>query len=186
MTATGVDVRLEILDEPATRSAIAGLAGLLVDAVEGGASVNFLAGLSAEDAAEWWASRLPLVADGTVSPIVARDHDDRVVGVVLLVRSTKQNGPHRADIEKLLVRRDARERGIGRALLEEAEALAAAEGRWLLILDTVAGSAADRLYRAGGWIPAGTIPDYALDTAGRPEAATFFWKDLRAGSSDRP
>jgi GNAT superfamily N-acetyltransferase len=184
MTPTGVDVRLDVLDEPATRDAIPDLADLLVDAVESGASVNFLAGLGPEDATAWWTARLAAVADGSVSPIVARESDGSAVGVVLLVRSTKQNGPHRADIEKLLVRRDARGGGIGRALLAEAESLAAAEGRWLLILDTVAGSAADHLYRAAGWTAAGTIPDYALDTAGRPEAATFFWKDLRAGATD--
>ena len=38
-------------------AAIPGLAALLVDAVDGGASVNFLAGVTVEQTAAWWRDR---------------------------------------------------------------------------------------------------------------------------------
>ncbi len=118
------------------------------------------------------------VADGTITPFVAFD-DDRVVGSVLLFRSRNPNSPHRAEIGKVIVHRSARRRGLGTALMAAAEAAARTEGRWLLILDTETGSAAESLYRSQGWQPFGTVPDYAMLTDGTLSSATFFWKDLR-------
>lgn len=169
------------VDAAAIRAAIPELAALLVDAVDGGAGVNFTAPLDRDVAAEWWAARVPLVESGVITPVLARDRDaaDRLIGVVLLIRATQQNGPHRADISKLLVHSSARRRGIARALMARAESIAKADGRWLLVLDTETGSPADAAYRAFGWRPVGTIPDYALRTNGVPGAATVFYKDLR-------
>ena len=171
-------VRIEDLSEAAYRAAIPELAALLVDAVDGGASVNFLAGLDPATAAGWWAARAEAVGTGTISPFVALD-GTRLVGSTLLIRSTNSNSPHRAEIGKVIVHRSARRRGIGAALMAAAEATARTEGRWLLILDTETGSAAEALYRSLGWREVGTVPDYALLTDGTPAAATFFWKDLR-------
>lgn len=159
-------------------AAIPGLAELIIDAVAGGASINFLRDVTAAEAAAWWQARTELVAAGVVTPLVAVV-DGRVVGSVLLVRSVKANSPHRAEIEKVIVHRDARRRGIARALMAAAEARARADGRWLLILDTVTGSAADALYRSLGWNETGVVPDHSLLPDGRPWATTFFWKDLR-------
>jgi GNAT superfamily N-acetyltransferase len=105
--------------------------------------------------------------------------DERLVGSTLLARSTKQNSPHRAEIGKVIVLREMRRRGIAVALMRAAEERARAEGRWLLILDTVEGSAAETLYRKLGWHVTGIVPNYALLPDGTPAPATFFWKDLR-------
>jgi GNAT superfamily N-acetyltransferase len=172
----GPDIRE--LDVEAYRLAIPGLAELVVDAVHGGASINFLATVTVPEAAAWWEARTGSVADGVISPFVATD-GDRVIGSVLLMRSRNANSPHRAEIGKVIVHRAARRRGIASALMRAAEERARADGRWLLVLDTVTGSDADTFYRALGWNETGTVPDYALLPDGRPWPATFFWKDLR-------
>ena len=166
------------LDAAAYRAALPELADLVVDAVAGGASINFLAGVTVDQARGWWERRLADVESGRTSPFVAVG-DGRIVGSTILVRSINPNSPHRAEIGKVIVARAVRRRGIGRSLMLAAEARARADGRWLLVLDTVAGSAADGLYTSLGWHETGVVPNYALSVDGRPEAARFFWKDLR-------
>ena len=166
------------LDAEAYRSAIPGLVELTLDAVAGGASINFMSDATPDEVGAWWSSRTELVESGLISPFVAF-LDGRVAGSVLLIRSGNQNSPHRAEIGKVIVRRDARRRGLATALMLAAETAARASGRWLLVLDTVTGSAADAMYRSLGWQETGIVPDYALLTDGRPWPATFFWKDLR-------
>ena len=175
-SAAAVDIRL--LDVDAYREAVPGLTELILDAVAGGASINFLADVTPEDARAWWQGREDAVARGVVSPFVAFING-RVVGSALLTRSVKANSPHRAEVEKVVVHRSARRLGIASALMSAIEELARAEGRWLLVLDTVSGSAADALYRSLEWQETGTVPDYAMLPDGTPAAATFFWKDLR-------
>ena len=171
-------IRIEALDAAAYEAALPALGALLVDAVEGGASVSMMPGLSDDDATAWWADRIDDVAEGTTTPFVAFD-GDQVVGSVLLIRARQPNAPHRAEIAKVIVHSAARRQGIGRSLMAAAEAKARDEGRWLLILDTVPGSDADALYRATGWTEAGTIPNFALLPTGEPGPTTYFWKDLR-------
>ena len=166
------------LSAEAYRAAIPDLAALIVDAVDGGSGVNFLAGVTADESAGWWAARTDDVASGIISAFAAID-EGRMVGSVLLMRSTNPNSPHRAEIGKVIVLRSHRRRGIAAALMAAAEARALADGRWLLVLDTVTGSEADGFYRALGWHETGVVPDYALLPDGRPWPATFFWKDLR-------
>ncbi len=154
-----------------------GLAELLADAVASGAGVGFLAGLTAGDARAWWTRAL---ADPAALTWVVRDADyGGVDGVVRQHPAPQQNGPHRAEVSKLLVHRRARGRGLAAALLGALEREAAARGRWLLVLDTTTGSPAERVYRRLGWQESGRIPDYALDVDGVPAATTGFWKDLR-------
>ena len=166
------------LDADEYRAAIPQLAALLVDAVDGGAAVNFLAGVTHDEAAAWWIERIDQVRDGVISAFVAL-HGEAVVGSTLLIRSRNPNSPHRAEIGKVLVHRSARRRGIGAALMAAAEDRARADGRWMLILDTVTGSAAEAMYRALGWQELGVMPNHALATDGTPAPTTFFWKDLR-------
>jgi GNAT superfamily N-acetyltransferase len=170
------------LGAQAYTAAIPGLAELLVDAVESGASVNFLAGVTHDHARAWWTARIPQVADGSVTAFVAREADEgagAIVGSTLLIRSPNANSPHRAEIAKVLVHSAARRRGLGRALMDAAEARARADGRWLLILDTQSGTAAEAFYRALGWIELGTMPNHSYRTDGVLAPTTFFWKDLR-------
>jgi GNAT superfamily N-acetyltransferase len=185
MPTTQARTRIEALDAAAYAAAIPELADLLLDSVASGASVNFLSGVTRQAAVEWWSARQPQVGDGTITPFIARWATQeagvpRLVGCTLLIRSRNQNAPHRAEIAKVLVHTSARRDGIGRALMEAAEARAADEGRWLLHLDTETGSAAEALYRALGWHELGIMPNHSLRTDGVPAATTFFWKDLRA------
>jgi GNAT superfamily N-acetyltransferase len=175
---------ISTLDADGFEAAIPGLARLLVDAVEGGASVGFLAGLSEVDAAAWWRARLPQIIDGTTTTFVATtigspEAGERILGSTLLIRATYPNGRHRADVAKVLVHRSVRGRGIGRALMDAVERHALAEGRWLLVLDTQVGSVAEHLYRATGWQELGTMPNHAQQPDGVLAATTYFWKDLR-------
>jgi GNAT superfamily N-acetyltransferase len=177
---------IEALDLDAYLAAIPDLAALIVDAVEGGASVNFMAGVSLAEAAAWWTARVPDVADGSTTAFVARDRSGQagdargtVIGSTLLIRSRNANSPHRAEIGKVLVHRSARRLGLGRALMTAAEVRARVDGRWLLILDTEAGSGADAFYRSLGWQVLGTMPNHAYRSDGTLAPTTYFWKDLR-------
>jgi GNAT superfamily N-acetyltransferase len=166
------------LDADEYRAAIPELSRLVVDAVESGAGVNFLAGVTPDEAGAWWSERIELVANGTISPFGAFDGEE-LVGSALLIRSRNANSPHRAEVGKVLVHRSARRRGIGAALMGAVEGRARADGRWLLILDTVTGSAAEAMYRALGWTELGVMPNHALLPDGTPAPTTYFWKDLR-------
>ena len=152
-------------------------ADLLVDVVDGGASLGFLAPLAAADAAAWWESLAPAVDDGQLRVWAARE-GGRVVGTVSLRPEFKANGRHRAEVTKLMVHRDARGRGVARRLLAEIESAAADAGFTLLVLDTQTGSPAERLYRAGGWTRAGIVPDYASDPVGVLHPTTIYFKAL--------
>jgi GNAT superfamily N-acetyltransferase len=167
------------LDPAAYEAAIPGLAALLVDAVEGGASVNFVAGLTVDEAATWWRDRIGAVRDGTITALIAVDSSGDIVGSTLLMRAPQPNAPHRAEIGKVLVLRGARRKGLARALMAAAESIARDEGRWLLVLDTHTGTDADAMYRALGWQVVGIIPNHSLTSDGSLLSATMFWKDLR-------
>ena len=151
---------------------------LLVDAVAGGASVNFVQPMTEAKAAAWWEGALAGHARGE-RLILTAEADGRVDGTVQLVPAPQENQPHRADVAKMLVHRRARRQGLGAALLRAAEAEAARLGHTLLTLDTEAGSDGERLYARLGWTRFGQVPGYALraDGQGR-EAATFFYRSL--------
>ena len=170
-----IDVRR--LDSAGVQEAIGDLAAVLVDAVEGGDSVSFMEGFSVDDARTFYESLLPELERGT-RVLLAAYVDGELVGTVQLVHAWPPNSQHRADVAKLLVHRRARGRGLGRALMERLEEEARADGKSLLILDTVSERAADRLYERLGWTRLGTVPDYARDPDGSFCDATFFYKHL--------
>lgn len=149
------------------------LAGLLVDAVAGGASLGFLAPLEAAEAAAWWSA-----AAGAREVWAAYGPEGELLGAVTLARDGKANGRHRGEIAKLVVHGAARGRGLGPRLLATAEAHAAATGLTLLVLDTETDSPAERLYRAAGWTAAGVVPDFAADPEGTLRPTTLFYKRL--------
>jgi GNAT superfamily N-acetyltransferase len=171
---------IERLRLPADAADLRALAALLVDAVESGAAVSFMAPLTLEGAEDWWRKILSTSDSGAIF-LVARDADG-VVGTVQLHPAWAPNQPHRAEIVKLLVHRRSRHTGLGTRLMQSIEDAAQRAGFTLLTLDAKRGTAAERLYRNLGWIGAGTIPRYALDPDGAPHDAVFFYKDLnRAG-----
>jgi GNAT superfamily N-acetyltransferase len=153
------------------------LAAILIDAVAQGASVNFLAGFTADEAAAFWRGQIPGIADGSRHLLIA-DDGARLIGTVVLTKAPQPNQPHRADIGKMLVLSQARRRGLGRRLLDAAEALARAQGRTLLMLDTHTGSAGEWLYQSAGWTAYGVVPGHALTPDGTPASTSFFYKQL--------
>lgn len=169
---------IERLTPPVSEADVGELARLLVDAVESGAAVSFVAPLSVEQAAAWWRKTL-----GDAHPraifLVARD-DDGIVGSVQLHPAWAPNQPHRAEITKLLVHRRRRRAGLGRRLMLAVEEAAREAGFGLLTLDAKRGAAAERLYRGMGWVHAGTIPLFAMDPDGRtPHDAVILYKNLK-------
>jgi len=155
------------------------LADVLIDCVDGGASVSFMAPLSREKAERFWRTVAAGVAAGERVLLVARNAGDgAVVGTVQVILAQPENQPHRADIAKMLVHRRARRRGVGAMLMQAAEEAALAAGKSLLVLDTVSGSDAERLYQRLGWVRVGEIPDYALWPDGRTCPTTYYYRRL--------
>lgn len=156
---------------------LAALTDVLIDCVEGGASVSFMLPLSHERALAFWHR----VADGVVRQeralLVAED-EAGIVGTVQLVFDLPENQPHRADLAKMLVHRRGRRRGLGEALMRAAEQLGRDSGKSLLVLDTVTGGDAERLYARLGWQKSGVIPNYALWPQGGFCDTTYFYKAL--------
>ena len=155
------------------------LSAVLLDCVEGGASVSFLAPLTREKADSFWRHVAEAVKADDRVLLVAEDRvTGEIVGTVQLVLGLPENQPHRADVAKMLVRRSARRHGIGAGLMRAVEEAARAASRTLLVLDTVTDSDAERLYVRLGWIRVGVVPNYALWPDGRPCDATFLYKSL--------
>jgi predicted N-acetyltransferase YhbS len=153
------------------------LAAVLVDCVEGGASVSFMLPLTQARAAAFWCCLAADVEDGRRALLVAED-EAGIVGTVQLVLAQPENQPHRADLAKMLVHRRGRRRGLGAALVRAAEAAAHAEGKTLIVLDTVTGGDAERLYARLGWVRVGEVPEYALWPGGGLCATTFYYRKL--------
>jgi GNAT superfamily N-acetyltransferase len=157
---------------------IQGLSDVLIDCVEGGASVSFMLPMSRAKAEAFWRSTSASVARGERVVLAAEDVAGAIVGTVQIIWAQPENQPHRGDIAKMLVHRRARRQGIGAALLAAAERRALNAGKTLLVLDTASGDA-ERLYARHGWQRCGQIPNYALMPDGTPCATTFFFKALR-------
>jgi len=156
---------------------IDGLAELLIDSVDGGASVSFMHPLAPAKAQAFWRRIAADVEAGRRALLVAED-ESGIVATVQLVLDQPENQAHRADLSKMLVHRRARRRGLGAALMGAAEQMARDCAKTLLVLDTVTGSGAERLYARLGWIRVGTIPDYALLLNGGLWGTTLYYKRL--------
>jgi GNAT superfamily N-acetyltransferase len=155
------------------------LCEVLIDCVEGGASVSFMLPLSVAKAQAYWRGVAASATRGERLLLVAEDAAADIVGTVQIVLMQPENQPHRADLAKMLVHRRARRAGVGAALLAAAEQSALAAGKTLLVLDTVSGGAGERLYMRAGWQRCGEIPDYALWPDGRLCATTIYFKRTR-------
>ena len=155
---------------------IEGLVDVLIDCVEGGASVSFMWPLTRARARAFWQRVAQGVATSERALVVAEDAEG-ICGTVQLILDQPENQPHRADLAKMLVHRRARCHGLGAALMRAAEAAARDCGKTLLVLDT-ASDAAERLYEREGWVRVGVIPGYALLPHGGPCATTYFYRNL--------
>jgi GNAT superfamily N-acetyltransferase len=162
-----------------TARELEGLTDLLIDCVEGGASVSFMLPMTRAKALSFWAAVAQGLAQGDRVLIVAED-EHGIVGTAQAVWAHPENQPHRAEVAKMLVHRRARRMGVGATVLGEAERAAFNAGRTLLVLDT-ASPEAERLYERSGWQRVGTIPKYALMPDGPFCATVVFYKDLTPG-----
>ncbi len=172
---------LDVIGEPELR----GLCDVLIDCVEGGASVSFMYPMTWAKAEAFWNSAAASLARGERLVLVAED-ERGICGTVQVILNVPENQPHRGDVAKMLVHQRARRRGIGAALLAAAEASALKAGRNLLVLDTVTGGDAERLYARQGWQRCGEIPRYALFPAGGYCSTTVFYKSLGAPLAGSP
>lgn len=175
---------IERLTLPASEGDIAGLAGLLVDAVDSGAAVSFVAPLAIDRAADWWRQTLAAMHPRGCA-LVARDSTSlEIVGTVQLQPAWAPNQPHRAEVCKLIVHRKCRGAGLGRRLMEAVEQAGRDAGFTLITLDARAGGTADKLYAKIGWSRVGIIPRYAVDADGKGLHDTvIYYKELHIANA---
>ena len=161
--------------EPAT---VAALGELLVETVANGGSVSFMHPLSREDAEAFWTKSL-----GSPGRVVLGAYaGGELAGAVTLSLDLPPNQPHRGEIAKMMTALRFRGRGVGSALLAEAERLARARGRTLLNLDTASEDGAGAFYERNGYTFAGEIPDFALKPHGGLTATRIYWKRIGPAS----
>jgi GNAT superfamily N-acetyltransferase len=170
---------IRILTGKEAYEAVPALSEILVDSVDGGASVGFMLPYGMDDAASYWQGVADQVATGTTL-LLAAEIDGKILGTVQVGFAQMPNQPHRGDLKKLLVHRTARGNGLSRLLMDAAERQAAAHGKTLLVLDTATGSPAEAIYPRLGWIRTGIIPDYALWPDGGYCDTTIFYKRIGA------
>ena len=157
---------------------IEALADVLQDCVEGGASVSFMWPLPREKALAFWRMVAEGVANNERILLIAETAEGDIVGTVQLITAQPDNQPHRADVAKMLVHRKARRHGVAQRLMQAADEAARAEGKTVLVLDTVTGGDAERLYQRAGWQRVGDIPNYALMPDGVFCSTTYYYKQL--------
>ncbi len=172
------DFTISRLDAAEAKTRIAELADIVLDCVAGGASVSFMADITRSEALVFWGNVMEGVESGARILLVA-EKEGQLIGTVQVVASGIPNQPHRSDLSKMLVHRQGRGKGVGAALLKEAEHQSLYSGRWLMVLDTVTGSDGERLYKRGRWTQVGVIPNYAMWPDGSLCPTTYFYRDLR-------
>ncbi len=170
-------VEIRELNASEASQCVEALAAVLLDCVEGGASVSFMAPFS-KAGAESFFEKVAAGVKARERILLAAFVENKLVGTVQLLTATPPNQPHRADIAKLLVMRSARAQGVATLLMKKVEEAGKRAGKTLLVLDTVTGGDAERLYLRLGWTKTGIIPNYAMFPDGRMCDTTIFWKDL--------
>jgi ribosomal protein S18 acetylase RimI-like enzyme len=164
---------------PETRAA---LCALLIETVASGGSVSFMHPLAQHEADAFWRDSLASADRGERIVLGAFDGKDLIATVTLLL-NLPPNQPHRTEIAKMMTRLSHRGRGAARALMREAEAIAIARGRTLLVLDTAVDDGASWLYERTGFTLSGIIPDYALKPHGGLTGTMIYWKRIGAAAT---
>jgi GNAT superfamily N-acetyltransferase len=175
-SARAITVRRIGMNEAA--ACVDALADVLIDCVEGGASVSFMLPISRTTAVDFWRHVAQSVARDERILLIAEDANGEIVGTVQLITALPENQPHRADVAKMLVSRKARRQGIAQRLMAAVDDEARAAGKSVLVLDTVTGGDAERLYERAGWRRVGVVPNYALMPDGAFCATTYYYKHL--------
>jgi len=168
-------MRLKTLTDQA--EVIAALSDMLIETVAHGGSVSFMHPLAREVATEFWKNSLAQAASGKRVVLGAWEGDE-LIGTVTLDMDTPPNQPHRAEIAKLMTRVNYRGRGVAQRLMTEAERIAVARGRTLLVLDTAVEEGAAGLYERLGYKRVGVIPGYALKPHGGLTGTIIYFKPI--------
>ncbi len=155
----------------------AALSALLIETVASGGSVSFMHPLAPHRADAFWQESLAAADRGERIVLGAFDQEHLIATVTLLL-NLPPNQPHRAEIAKMMTKLSHRGRGVARALLREAETIAVARGRTLLVLDTAIEEGASWLYERVGFTLSGIIPDYALKPHGGLVGTMIYWKRI--------
>ncbi len=171
-------MRVRRLNASEASAAVPALAEILIECVEGGASVSFMPPMAVEKSTQFWTMVADGVARGERALLVAEDDGGTVIGTVQLILALPENQSHRADVAKMLVRRSARRRGVAQRLMEAVDEVARDEGRTVLVLDAVTDGDAARLYSRTGWQRVGDVPNFALMPDGSFCSTTYFYKHL--------
>lgn len=160
-------------------NALNDLADILHGCVHTGASIGFVLPFSKDDSRAYWQNSVrPALRTGSLDLLVAYD-GGRILGTVQLIPAQMPNQPHRADVAKLLVHRDARRRGLGRALMQALQTRAVELGKTLLVLDTRSSDPSGVLYQSMGFEIAGEIPNYCRNPFDdRLEPTTYMFKNI--------
>jgi ribosomal protein S18 acetylase RimI-like enzyme len=166
----------------ASPDTVAALSEMLVETVAHGGSVSFMHPMPLQAAEAFWRDSLGAAARGERIVLGAFDGES-LIGTVTLLLNLPPNQPHRAEIAKMMTRLSHRGRGVARALMREAETIAIARGRTLLVLDTAVDDGASWLYERMGFTLSGVIPDYALKPHGGLTGTMIYWKRIGAMAS---
>lgn len=171
---------IAFLDPDQAEKNIDQLAGLLIDAVEGGASVGFLPPLGKEEALAYWREVITAMRQGRRVLLAALEGDagNLIQGSVQLDLEMRANGNHRAEAMKLFVHRRARRRGLAKALMSELETVRSL-GRTLLVLDTRKSGEAEKMCEALGYVRCGEIPNYTRSANGQLHTTVFCYRELK-------
>ena len=153
------------------------LTELLIDTVQGGASLGFLPPVTTVEAGRYWQSLVPEVSDGR-RLLVGAFVDGRIAGSAQLVLSMFPNARHRAEVQKVFVDRALRGQGVGRWLMSAVHAAAREQGRTLVLLNTRRGGSAERFYRSLGYRDVGVIPGYTIGPSGERIDSVVLYKEL--------
>jgi ribosomal protein S18 acetylase RimI-like enzyme len=179
-------MQIELLSPSISSQDFSGLVKLLIECVHAGASIGFMAPLSADEAANYWHKVIAEISLNQRSILVARlAPGGAIVGSAQIAFETRANGRHRAEVQKVMVQLEQRGHGIATAMMAEVEAVAHARKISLLFLDTSEGNGGARaFYEKLGYIYVGGIPGYALDPDGKPAKNAIFYKLAGVGDAD--
>jgi acetyltransferase len=174
------------LDAAQAEGLLPQLIPLLQDVVADGASIGFLTPLGTAEAESYWKSVVSAISENSRLLWVAQVDGaavsaavSRVVGTVQLDLCMKKNGPHRAEVAKMMVHPSQRGKGLGKVLMCTMEAEAQRLGRTTLVLDTRKGDVSERLYQSLGWVRVGEIPHYVCNEKGEMQATVLYYKLLQ-------
>jgi ribosomal protein S18 acetylase RimI-like enzyme len=172
MTDTPLIIRK--LDIPALENYLEDLCRVLIDSVEGGSAISFMAPLSKAEAESFWLNDVKTALVKRNKILLGAFLKNRLVGTVQLVVGMPPNQQHRFEISKMVVHPNERRQGLGKALMNEALLIAKQMGKTLVTLDTRMGDVSESLYQSVGFQKAGVIPDFAFDPDGKSRHATTY------------